>query len=76
MFQRVLLALLLTLGMATTGLVGCSDDDEVINGGPLAPEPGPDVQLSCEGCHTSEAYLRATVAEDPGHGDEEPEGEG
>lgn len=72
---RVLLALLLVLGLAMTALVGCSDDDEVIGGDPLAPPPSADVELTCEGCHTSEAYLRATVTEDPGNGDE-PEGEG
>lgn len=75
MLKRVPLALLLVLGLAMTAMVGCSDDDEVISGDPLAPPPSADVQLTCEGCHTSEAYLRATVVEDPGHG-EEPEGEG
>lgn len=72
--MRVLLALLMVLGLAMT-MVGCSDDDEIIGSDPLAPPPSADVQLTCEGCHTSEAYLRATVVEDPGHG-EEPEGEG
>lgn len=75
MSKRVLLALLLICGMAMTGIVGCSDDDGVVDLDPTAPPPSADVQLTCEGCHTSEAYLRATVVEDTGHG-EEPEGEG
>lgn len=73
MSKRVLLAMLLVFGLAMTGMMGCSDDDEVI-GDLVNPEPSADVQLTCEGCHTSEAYLRATVLPDPIP--TEPEGEG
>ncbi len=74
MSKRVLLALLLVFGLAMPAMVGCSDDDEVINGDLIAPAPSADVQLTCEGCHTSEAYLRATVSATPPP--TEPEGEG
>ena len=75
MSKRALLSIALLLGLMAFGLAGCSDDDEVIGGDdPIAPAPTEDVQLTCEGCHTSEEYLRATAVEEPEP--EEPEGEG
>lgn len=55
MIIRLLLALLLLAGM-----VACSDDDEQ-----SATMPDVATKATCEGCHTSETMLKATVAPDP-----------
>lgn len=62
-----LVALILIAGLALS--MGCSED-------PTAPPVVPEVTVTkatCEGCHTSESMLRATVLPDP---EVESEGEG
>lgn len=67
--------LLLLVGVAGFALVlgGCSaNDDEGDDGGIVDPPTGD--MATCEGCHTSEAMLKATV--EPEGPPPESEGEG
>jgi len=59
----------LVLIAAVAALTGCSEDPASV---PTVPEVAV-TQATCEGCHTSEAMLRATVLRDP---EVESEGEG
>jgi hypothetical protein len=54
-------------------LVGCSSDDDGDADLDIV-DPGPDSVATCEGCHTNEAMLKATV--EPGEETPEPAGEG
>ena len=55
MSTRGMLSLLIIAGVLFVGLLGCSSDDEGID----MLEPGAEVRATCEGCHTSEAMLKA-----------------
>jgi hypothetical protein len=55
--------ILLLAGFWIICLAGCSEDN------PVAPNP-PDQKLTCAGCHTNEANLKALALEVPeGNGD-------
>ena len=54
--------LLLALVLSGSLLAGCSSDDDS-PGVPGPVGPGPDAMATCEGCHTDEAMLKATVEE-------------
>lgn len=64
------LALLLAFAASSLVLAGCSSDDNGSDVGIV--DPGPDSIATCEGCHTSEAMLKATVEPE----EEAPESEG
>ena len=70
MSTRGMLSLLIIAGVLFVGLLGCSSDDEGID----MLEPGAEVRATCEGCHTSEAMLKATVLPDPPPPESEGEG--
>lgn len=69
--KRIRLALLLAFASLSLVLAGCSSDDDAgIDGGLV--DPGADQIATCEGCHTNEAMLKATVEPE----EEAPESEG
>ena len=69
MNRRVTSLLLLLAAFAFLALAGCSEEDE-----PGIVEPDADLRATCEGCHTSEANLRATALPDPPPSEGEGEG--
>lgn len=71
MTNKKLWLLLLVASAFAFALGGCSaSDDDGNDGGIVDPPTG--TEATCEGCHTSEAMLKATVEPDQ----EPPESEG
>lgn len=63
MTARSLLSVLMVCGLVLVGLSACSSDDD--GGGSDMLNPDGEIRATCEGCHTSDTMLQATVLPDP-----------